>query len=261
MWRLHPLQDLWHWQVPTLHQSSQNTFLGPCHTPSALNSNVMMMKEWATIITHLMLNRSLMQMFASMISPPPPIPWIALPVRSMSILTLTAAIKDPTKKIKFAKRRIGLRPHISLSLPHTGVAAAAANMKEDPIHVYSACDALKRAAIVGTAVVMMVWILIQHWSGRSDIFEITTHGINGCKKDGYLYRCIRVWFNPISEIFRAYTESTHNQHHLPLSEHCRYRRLSLLGLYDMIRGWWQWICALYDQVVVPSAVSGLSRSE
>ena len=51
------------------------------------------------------------------------------------MLVLSAAINDPTKKIALANRRIGLRPQISLSLPHIGVDAAAARRYEDPIQV------------------------------------------------------------------------------------------------------------------------------
>lgn len=51
------------------------------------------------------------------------------------MLVLSAANSDPTKKMALAKRSIGLRPQISLSLPQIGVAAAAARRYEDPIHV------------------------------------------------------------------------------------------------------------------------------
>ena len=85
--------------------------------------------------TNLMLNKSLMQMLPRIIRPPPPIPCMTR--AAMSILTLidSPAIKDPIKKTKFANRRIGFLPNISLNLPHVGVAAAAANKKADPIHV------------------------------------------------------------------------------------------------------------------------------
>ena len=76
---------------------------------------------------YLMLNKSLIQMLAKMIKPPPPIPCITLAAINILILTLKAAIKDPTKKMTLANSMMGLRPQISLSFPHDGVDAAAAN--------------------------------------------------------------------------------------------------------------------------------------
>lgn len=40
---------------------------------------------------------------------------------------LSAAIKDPTKKMKFATNKVGLRPQISLNFPHIDVDAEAAS--------------------------------------------------------------------------------------------------------------------------------------
>lgn len=73
-----------------------------------------------------MLNKSLMQILAKMIKPPPPVPCITRPARSIWTLILRAAMREPTKKIAFATNMIGLRPQISLIFPHVGVAAAAA---------------------------------------------------------------------------------------------------------------------------------------
>ena len=74
-----------------------------------------------------MLNKSLMQILTNISSPPPPIPWIVLPASNILTFTLTALMIDPTKKTMFAARRIGLRPKMSLILPHDGVEAAAAS--------------------------------------------------------------------------------------------------------------------------------------
>ena len=75
-----------------------------------------------------------MQMLARMISPPPPIPCMTLPASSIWMLTLVAAMTEPTKNNALAKSMIGLRPHMSLNFPHVGVAAAAASRYADPIH-------------------------------------------------------------------------------------------------------------------------------
>lgn len=76
-----------------------------------------------------------MQIFDKMINPPPPIPCTTLPPMSILILMLSAAIKDPPKKIMLASSRTGLRPHISLNLPHVGVDAAAESRYAELIHV------------------------------------------------------------------------------------------------------------------------------
>ena len=82
-----------------------------------------------------MLNRSLMQIFAKMSSPPPPMPCIALAAMSIFMPVASAAMRDPTKKTVLASNRTGLRPQMSLNFPHTGVDAAAASKYADPIHV------------------------------------------------------------------------------------------------------------------------------
>lgn len=51
------------------------------------------------------------------------------------MFTLSAAIRDPTKKIELASNRVGFRPHMSLNFPHNGVDAAAARRYADPIQV------------------------------------------------------------------------------------------------------------------------------
>ena len=82
-----------------------------------------------------MLKRSLMQIFAKMIRPPPPIPCMTLAAINILIFTLTAAKSDPTKNTRLAANRAGLRPKMSHSFPHTGVAAEDARRKLEPIHV------------------------------------------------------------------------------------------------------------------------------
>ena len=74
-----------------------------------------------------------MQILARIMSPPPPTPCITLPARSILILMLRAAMSDPMKKIVLATRRIGLRPQISLNLPHVGTEADAAKRYAEPI--------------------------------------------------------------------------------------------------------------------------------
>lgn len=73
-----------------------------------------------------MLNKSLIQILAKMMRPPPPVPCMTRPASSIWTLILKAAIREPTKKIELATNMIGLRPQISLIFPHVGVAAAAA---------------------------------------------------------------------------------------------------------------------------------------
>ena len=82
-----------------------------------------------------MLKRSLIQILAKMIRPPPPIPWTTLPPISICMLMDSAAMRDPKKKMRLASRMIGLRPHMSLNFPQVGVDAAAASRYADPIHV------------------------------------------------------------------------------------------------------------------------------
>jgi len=76
-----------------------------------------------------------MQMFDKIISPPPPIPWTTLPPISILTLMLKADIRDPPKKMMLASSRTGLRPHMSLNLPHVGVDAAADRRYAELIHV------------------------------------------------------------------------------------------------------------------------------
>lgn len=82
-----------------------------------------------------MLKRSLMQMLAKIIRPPPPIPCIARPASSILIPVLSADIREPTRKTILATSSIGFRPQMSLNLPHVGVEAAAASKYAEPIHV------------------------------------------------------------------------------------------------------------------------------
>lgn len=76
-----------------------------------------------------------MQILANMIKPPPPIPCMTRPPNNIWILILNADMRDPTKNKALAVNMMGLRPQISLSFPHVGVAAAAARRYADPIHV------------------------------------------------------------------------------------------------------------------------------
>ena len=62
-------------------------------------------------------------------------PWIALAAMSIFTFLLSAAMRDPTKKIELADNRVGFRPQISLNFPHNGVDAAAASKYADPIQV------------------------------------------------------------------------------------------------------------------------------
>ena len=73
-----------------------------------------------------MLNKSLMQMLAKVIKPPPPVPCMTRPASSIWMLVLRADMREPRKKTELATNMIGLRPQISLIFPHVGVAAAAA---------------------------------------------------------------------------------------------------------------------------------------
>lgn len=84
---------------------------------------------------YLILNRSLMHILARISSPPPPIPWSTLPAISCLMLILKAAMRDPTKKAAFAVKMMGLRPQMSLSLPHVGTLPAAASRYAEPIQV------------------------------------------------------------------------------------------------------------------------------
>lgn len=76
---------------------------------------------------NLMLKRSLMQILARLIKPPPPIPCIALPASSILVPLLSADIREPTRKTILATNNIGFRPQMSLILPQVGVEAAAAS--------------------------------------------------------------------------------------------------------------------------------------
>ena len=82
-----------------------------------------------------MLNKSLIQIFARIMIPPPPIPCMARATISIPIETLTAASKLPTKKMLAAHSKIGFRPQMSENLPHDGVLAAHASKYAEPIHV------------------------------------------------------------------------------------------------------------------------------
>jgi hypothetical protein len=82
-----------------------------------------------------MLKRSLMQVFTKVNRPPAPMPWTARPAINMSMSMLTAHIRLPMKKTKLAMSSTGFRPKMSLTLPHTGVAAAAARRYAEPIQV------------------------------------------------------------------------------------------------------------------------------
>ena len=73
----------------------------------------------------------------------------------MAMLTETAHIKLPMKKMPTAPNKIGFLPHMSLSLLHHEVDAACLSRKAEPIQVYPAVE-WKYSAIVGRAVVTIV---------------------------------------------------------------------------------------------------------
>lgn len=113
--------------------------------------------------TYLKLNRSLIQMLTRTTRPPPPMPCIARAAISIPILTDSAAMSEPTKKVKFAISKIGLRPQISDILPHIGVDAELPSRYAEPIQVYPAAE-WKCSEMVGTAVVMMVYVaMVSPW--------------------------------------------------------------------------------------------------
>lgn len=107
-------------------------------------------------MTNLTLNRSETQIFANVIIPPAPAPWIALPARTIGRFFDKAQIKLPTRNAALARRRIGFRPQISLTFPQSGTKAALVKEKEDAIHEYPLSEAWKSAAIVGRAVEIIV---------------------------------------------------------------------------------------------------------
>lgn len=117
--------------------STKDRTKSACYTPgSTYHSKVfstltvyllsMHQPNFEALSTYRMLKRSLMQMLAKIINPPPPIPCTTLPPSNILILIDKAAMRDPTKKMTFARSRMGFRPKISLNLPHVGVDAAAA---------------------------------------------------------------------------------------------------------------------------------------
>lgn len=107
-------------------------------------------------MTNLTLNRSETQIFANVIIPPAPAPWIALPARTIGRFFDKAQIKLPTRNAALARRRIGFRPQISLTFPQSGTKAALVKENEDAIHEYPLSEAWKSAAIVGRAVEIIV---------------------------------------------------------------------------------------------------------
>jgi hypothetical protein len=82
-----------------------------------------------------MLKRSEMQILTKIISPPPPMPCMALAAINIPILTLTAANRLPMKNTAQATSSTGFLPQISENLPHEGVEAALARRYAEPIHV------------------------------------------------------------------------------------------------------------------------------
>jgi hypothetical protein len=84
--------------------------------------------------------------------PPPPSPCADRPLTNMDALVLTAHNMLPTTKTEFASRIIGLRPKISLSLPHIGILAAFASRYAEPVHAYSESGTWKSRDIDGKAV-------------------------------------------------------------------------------------------------------------
>ena len=69
-----------------------------------------------------------------------------------------AATTDPTKKTTLAMRSKGLRPKMSLSLPHMVTEAAVESRYAEPIHVY-ALAALNSSVMVGIAVATIIYWL------------------------------------------------------------------------------------------------------
>jgi hypothetical protein len=57
----------------------------------------------------------------------------------------------------FATSIIGFLSQIPLNFTHNGIEAALASIYAEPIHVYPASEILKWAAMVGRAVLMIVW--------------------------------------------------------------------------------------------------------
>lgn len=71
------------------------------------------------------------------------------------MLTESAAIKEPTKKMAFVVSKMGFLPKMSETLPHIGVAAEFAMRYAEPTQVYPEAE-LNFSAMVGKAVVTMV---------------------------------------------------------------------------------------------------------
>ena len=69
-----------------------------------------------------------MDIFTRLVSPPPPMPWIARAVISIPMLLADAAMSDPTKNTPFAASKIGLRPKISDTFAQIGAADAELSM-------------------------------------------------------------------------------------------------------------------------------------
>lgn len=100
-----------------------------------------------------------MQMLTRTTRPPPPMPCIALAAISIPMLVDRAATSEPMQKTALAISRIGLRPQTSDILPHIGVEAEFPRRYAEPIQVYPEAE-WKCSAMVGTAVVMMVYVVV-----------------------------------------------------------------------------------------------------
>lgn len=55
--------------------------------------------------------------------PPPPVLSMTRPASMLWILGTSSPMRKPTKNTAMEARRIGLRPKMSLNLPHGGIAA------------------------------------------------------------------------------------------------------------------------------------------
>lgn len=85
--------------------------------------------------TYLKLNKSLIQTCTNKISPPPAIPWKALPTINAIMVFAVAQTTEDAKKIAKAASTIGLRPHMSESFAQMGPEDALARRKAAPIQV------------------------------------------------------------------------------------------------------------------------------
>src|SRR3990172_6787520 len=93
------------------------------------------------------------------ISPPAPIPWMALKMINVQTLGATALSREPTVKLPTQNMKTCFRPKVSLNLPTTGIATIMASWEAVSVQLTQARETSRDWVIEGRATATIVWLI------------------------------------------------------------------------------------------------------